>query len=87
MPLRNVIIGVDHDAFEMRTYEIDFRNYLCKHRSARDLNKILLEVANGLKEIHSLGYIHRDLKPENIVLNLRPLQVKIIDFNRAYLLS
>jgi len=33
--------------------------------------------------LHGLGYVHRDLKPENIVLNLKPLQVALIDFDRA----
>ena len=36
-------------------------------------------------ELHHLGYIHRDLKPENVVLNLKPLSVKVIDFDRATL--
>ena len=27
--------------------------------------------------------MHRDLKPDNIVLSLRPLKVKIIDFDRS----
>lgn len=73
MPLRNVMIGIDHVALEMRTFDMDLRYYLCKHRSVRDLNKILVEVGKGIKELHSLGYVHRDLKPENIVLNLKPL--------------
>jgi len=34
-----------------------------------------------------MGYTHRDLKPENIVLNLDPLKVKIIDFDRARLFT
>ena len=32
-----------------------------------------------------MGYVHRDLKPENIVLNLKPLEVVVIDFDRAVL--
>lgn len=40
-------------------------------------------IIEGLKELHSLGYIHKDLKPENIVLNLDPLEVKLIDFDRS----
>jgi serine/threonine protein kinase len=31
-----------------------------------------------------LGFVHRDLKPDNIVVNTeRPLQVALIDFDRA----
>jgi serine/threonine protein kinase len=36
-----------------------------------------------VEEIHNLGYVHRDLKPENIVLNLDPIDVKVIDFDLA----
>jgi len=34
-----------------------------------------------------MGYVHRDLKPENIVLNTAPLEVRVIDFDRARLQS
>ena len=34
-----------------------------------------------------MGYVHRDLKPENIVLNLNPLEIRIIDFERSCLYS
>jgi serine/threonine protein kinase len=71
----------------MTTYEMDFRNYLIKHRNTRDLNKILISAATGLKELHKMGYVHRDFKPDNIVLNLKPLSVKLIDFNRATLIT
>ena len=35
--------------------------------------------------MHILGYRHRDIKPDNIVLNIDPLDVKVIDFNTAVL--
>ena len=66
---------------------MDFRFYLVKHRITRDLNKILIEIGQGIKQIHSLGYVHRDLKPNNVVMNLKPFQLKIIDFNRSYLIT
>ena len=28
-------------------------------------------------------WVHRDLKPDNIMLNLDPLEVRVIDFDRA----
>lgn len=34
-----------------------------------------------------MGYIHRDLKPENIVINLHPIEVKVIDFERSCLMQ
>ena len=34
-----------------------------------------------------MGYVHKDLKPDNIMVNLDPLEVKIIDFNRVNLTS
>ena len=43
-----------------------------------------MDVGKGIKELQSIGYVHRDLKPENIVISLRPLQAKLIDFNRSY---
>jgi len=64
---------------------MDFRRYLRTKRDSRKLGKILMLVANGLKELHELGYVHRDLKPENIVLNVQPTVVRIIDFNRTCL--
>lgn len=35
--------------------------------------------------MHGLGYVHRDLKPDNIVLNLSPLEVRVIDFDAVML--
>ena len=70
-------------AFALQLYEMNFRTYLEKHRDYRQLGRILTSVADGLKELFDLDYVHRDLKPENIVLNLRPLSVALIDFERA----
>ena len=70
--------------FNIQKYEMDLRMYLRKYRDYRKLPEILLQVVAGLKELRRLGYVHRDLKPENIVLNVgRPIQVALIDFDRA----
>ena len=66
---------------------MDLRVYLEEHRDYRQLTKIFHMVIAGLKELHELDYVHRDLKPDNVVLNLRPLQVVLIDFERATLRS
>jgi eukaryotic-like serine/threonine-protein kinase len=42
-----------------------------------------VNILNGVSELHTLGYVHRDLKPDNVVLNRDPLEVAVIDFNRA----
>lgn len=83
--LHRVLLGIDHLALEMEKYQMNFRVYLQKHRDYRQLPRMLSLVAEGLKQLHSLGYVHRDLKPENIVVNLKPLEVRLIDFNRAFL--
>ena len=45
---------------------------------------IFQQIIAGLEQLHYQGFVHRDLKPENIVLNLDPLEVRLIDFNTAY---
>jgi serine/threonine protein kinase len=57
------------------------------HRRPAELNKILLLIVNGVEDLHNMGYVHRDLKPDNVVLTLFPLEVRVIDFERARLVS
>ncbi|HEY9717936.1 MAG TPA: protein kinase [Trichormus sp.] len=48
--------------------------------------KIFMQIAEGLKEAHSLGMVHRDLKPSNILIDTNDdgtESVKIADFGIA----
>lgn len=76
-------MGQDHVAERFQKYEMTLRDYIRNNRCPKDLNKILLHVVNGVEELHHIGYQHRDLKPDNIVLNINPLEVRVIDFNRV----
>jgi serine/threonine protein kinase len=67
----------------MQRFEMSFRDYLEEHRDSRHLSKMLFMVIEGVRELHELGYVHRDLKPDNIAVNLKPLQVVVIDFDRS----
>ena len=78
--LDHVAYAEDHLALVFKEYKMSFRSYLRDFRLPGQLSEILLKVAEGIKEIHSMNYIHRDLKPENIVLNLFSIEVRIIDF-------
>ncbi|HVT57198.1 MAG TPA: protein kinase [Thermoanaerobaculia bacterium] len=45
------------------------------------VRSILIEIATGLAEAHSLGIVHRDLKPGNIIIT--STRLKILDFGIA----
>jgi serine/threonine protein kinase len=48
---------------------------------------ILLNIFEGLKQVHCLGIIHGDLKPANILINCNPLSSCITDFGLAQKVS
>lgn len=64
------------------------RNYLKKIRQLpfNLVLKFLIQISEGLVEIHKAGVIHRDLKPANIILT-ENLDCKIADFGIANLLT
>ena len=42
----------------------------------------LAEIAAGLKDLHTLGFVHRDVKPENVIIT-RTGHTKLVDFGSA----
>jgi serine/threonine protein kinase len=49
-----------------------------------DVQRVMMQVANGLGHAHKFGVLHRDLKPSNIFV-LESGQVKLLDFGLARL--
>lgn len=46
---------------------------------------VFLQICEALQHSHKNGYIHRDLHCGNVLVNISPtMQVKLIDFGRAY---
>lgn len=40
-----------------------------KPLSEKDAIFYIAEIIEGLKELHTLGFVHRDLKPDNVLLD------------------
>lgn len=58
-----------------------------KYKRALD---IVRQIANGLFEAHSLGFIHRDLKPDNIMVERLPAAgffARILDFGIVHMMD
>ena len=56
----------------------DLRRYLryFKRFDERSVQYFMMQVLNGLKELHDKKIIHHDLKPENVLVELRPFEIK-----------
>jgi len=57
--------------YTMEYAEADLKKYVEDNSPLSDYSKIelCLSLANGLKELDSIGIFHRDLKPDNIFIN------------------
>ena len=66
----------------------DLKKFIKKFKDKHQLidepiiKKIILQICNGLKEIHKANIIHRDLKPGNILINDNN-DIKIVDFGKS----
>ena len=71
---------------------IDLKKQIDKNREENkriDPNSLfnyIIDICNGLKEIHSKNIIHRDIKPENLILTENN-KIKICDFGIEKLLD
>jgi len=81
--LQGYIRGPDYLGFSFKRFELSFEDYL--KLSVVDVKRVVVfrEIVKGVMELHSMGYVHRDLKPQNVVLNLQPLEVRLIDFGNS----
>ena len=48
------------------------------------VRKYIYQLLKAIEFCHRHNVIHRDIKPENIVLNLKPLEVRLIDFENSF---
>jgi len=72
-----------HIGVSMPKYEMTFQTYLYDWAIGSEIKDILIQIVEGLEQLHHLGWVHRDLKPSNIVLNRSPLKAVLIDFNHS----
>jgi len=57
--------------------------------SESTVKKIILQIANALQYLNSLGIVHRDIKPDNILIDINENEVnaKLSDFGLAKVLT
>lgn len=71
------------DLLVMEKYQCDLRKLIYKQVDVDTRLKIILQLINAIKQIHSLDIIHRDLKPENILLDSEN-NIYLSDFGIAH---
>jgi serine/threonine protein kinase len=60
----------------------DLGKWFRQRRDWRDVVRVMLQAAQGLRAAHEAGLIHRDFKPDNVVLE-DDGNVKVLDFGLA----
>jgi len=89
----NVIMIFDVGIIELRHYiamefidGMDLKAYIAKNDRLplKEALRLFIEIAEGLKAVHTAGIVHRDIKPANVLLS-KDLHAKIVDFGLAKL--
>ena len=70
------------DYYEGETLEKYLKERADKEFSQEEILTIMMPITEGLKEVHSKGYLHRDISPDNIFLRVNKLPV-LIDFGAS----
>ena len=52
----------------MELFDCDLMEYLSSPCSVSEARVILMQIAGGLKCLHTMEIVHRDIKPENILV-------------------
>ena len=72
----NMVIEYEYEYQNLREYTT--QNRLTKSQ----LQKVMVQILQGIKQLHSIGIIHRNLKPDNILVSENG-EVKISDFTQS----
>ena len=51
--------------------------------TAKQLKRVLLPVADGLRQVHAAGFLHRDIKPSNIFVRSSDESPVLLDFGAS----
>ena len=72
--------GAVHIVMELAT-GTPLRAWMAKPRTAREVVRVMRDVARGLAAAHRAGIVHRDVKPDNIIVG--DDTTRLIDFGLA----
>ena len=76
---RTAYIVMDYEEGEALDRVLERRGTL----SEAQLKRVLLPMVDGLKEVHSAGYLHRDIKPSNVFIRRADESPVLLDFGSA----